>query len=598
MASRMMRSARFDHFWRSYGWISVVLPIAAFLIFWWVQRRQPEFDLLILNGRVFDGEHMLPYGTGVGIRNGKIARVGVLSGRRARETWHVGGRVVSPGFIDTHVHVEANIRNGPFRAPNFVSMGITTVITGNCGSSRTDIASLLQHSDAYGGQVNLATLIGHNSVRESVMGKVARHATLKEISAMRDYVDRGMRDGALGFSTGLEYSPGISAAQAEVVALARVAARWGGIYATHMRDEGIGFWASLDESIQTAHDARIPLHISHLKIAARHEWSRMAEAMLRLDKERKTGLQITQDVYAYDGSSTGTDLLVPPEYRGSARAALLDPDRRSAVVDSILKLLEERGFEDFEHARVAYFADPKYRGKTIKEIADFAPHLNWARDACWRRPDLQRQVEAIVHLLLGGGAQMIYRVISPSNVETVLRDQWTMIGSDSSVRWNDQTNAHPRGYGNCARILGEYVRARGVLKLEEALRRMTSLPAATFKIAQIGRIHTGYAADIVIFDPATISDHATYDHPLDPPTGIYRVLVNGTVVCDEHGPKEAYPGKAMRNQVTLPLESMPDLTEEPSLQVTSVEQNPARIEAPSRRRSSPKPGKTHHKRKA
>lgn len=343
---------------RRYLWIALPLVVLALsaVVFLMLQRRHGLYDLVIENGKVFDGERMLPFGTGLAIRAGKIEKVGLVYGMRAKRRINASQRIVSPGFIDTHVHVEANLSpNRSFSAWNFANMGVTTVITGNCGTSTLDVGKLLDAFDRKGGQINLATLVGHNSIRDMVMKGIRRPANNEEIATMRLMVDRAMHDGALGFSTGLEYAPGVFSDTEEVVSLAAVAARWGGIYATHMRDEGLEYDASLKESLEVARRAQISLHISHLKIASKTKWPEMQQALNLLDEARREGQSVTEDVYAYDASSTSLDLLLPPGFRGNSwppRAVLSDPDRRTELVRGMLANLTANGFEDFGYAYV------------------------------------------------------------------------------------------------------------------------------------------------------------------------------------------------------------------------------------------------------
>ena len=542
---------------RRFLWIA--LPLAFLVlcagIFLALQRRHGLYDLVIENGTVFDGERMLPFGTGLAIRAGKIEKVGLVYGMRAKrriDAWH---RIVSPGFIDTHVHVEANLSpNRSFGAWNFVNMGVTTVITGNCGTSTLEVGKMLAAFDRKGGQVNLATLVGHNSIRELVMKGVRRPANNDEIKTMRLMVDRAMHEGALGFSTGLEYAPGVFSDTEEVAGLADAAARWGGVYATHMRDEGLGYADSLRESLDVARRAQIPLHISHLKIASKKKWPEMQHALDLLDDARREGRSVTEDVYAYDASSTSIDLLLPPEFRGNSwtpRSVLSDPSRRAELVRGMLANLAANGFADFSYAHVAHCSNEKIFGMSIPEVASMiqsgeikSERPTWLADLV-KNALMRQQVEAVLYLYAHGGAQMIYHVIDEANISLILKDQHTCIGTDSAVRGHNQTTSHPRGSGNFPRVLHEYVVKQHIFTWEVALRKMTSLPADIFSLDKRGRIREGYVADLVIFDPSTIADRATYDHALEEPAGIDAVIVAGKQVVPTLG-KAEYPGRAIR----------------------------------------------------
>jgi N-acyl-D-amino-acid deacylase len=510
----------------------VVLVIGALLVWQW-RRRLGTFDIIVYNGRIFDGVRMLTRGLCVGIRGGKIAKIGFLYPAHAKQWLNAHGQVVAPGFIDVHTHVERNIpKNRPFRAPNFVRQGVTTLITGNCGTSSVDIEGLLDGLAKYGSQVNVATLVGHNSVREAVMGRSTEAASAEAIEKMRKLVDRNMAAGALGFSSGLAYSPGCFATRDEVVKLAQVAGRYSGLYVTHMRDEAIEGPQALEEAIQIARLAHVPLHISHFKIAAERQWGSAASRLQRLDRERKAGLPITLDVYGYRASSSSLEILLPTDLRGDnvGWRALGDTGRRAVIGNQILARLREAGFPDFSYAKVAVFSpNREVEGKDIPELA---VSLGYG-EASQSNVSLKSQVDAILYLLSHGGAQMVYTDMKEDDVETILKDSHTSIGTDSAVRGGGAFFVHPRGVGNFPRILGHYVRELQVLTLEEALRKMTSLAAETFHLGRRGRIQQGYAADLVVFDPSQIADNATYAAPLNPPSGITFVLVNGVLAVDQ-----------------------------------------------------------------
>lgn len=553
-------TARWRRWYRRYGWISFVLlaPVLFLLALWGWQRSGPQYDLIIENGHVFDGERMLGFGHAIGIRKERIVKIGVLYGARARRRINAWGRVVAPGFIDTHVHVEASmIPSQPLRAPNFVRMGVTTVITGNCGTSHKNLGPVLKVLDSRRGHVNVATLVGHNTVREAVMGSDRADPTVEELEAMRRLVWEAMRGGAVGFSTGLEYPPGALAKRQEIVELARVVAPWKGVYATHLRNEGVNVMASLEEAIETARQANVHLHVSHLKIASPRAWGRMGAVLERLAKARKELPGVTQDVYGYDRSSSSLDLLLPPEFRDMTPKAgkiLQDPERRSKLVAGMLSQLRREGFKDYAHASIAWFRDPELRGRSIDEITGL---LTGRQQSAWLTPlvedlGLRSQVQAVLSIFSQGGAQIIYRVMFERDVAEALKDGHTAIGSDSAVRSAENTSSHPRGSGNFPRILAEYSRASSVLALEEALRKMTSLPANIFHLQGRGRLREGNFGDIVVFDPQRIQDRATYKSPLEYPEGIDFVIVNGTIVAEGKNVLSQFPGRVLRNSVTRP----------------------------------------------
>jgi N-acyl-D-amino-acid deacylase len=524
--------------------VLVLFLVFAAVALWSWRRWLGEFDLVVYNGRVFDGERFLRRWVCVGVREGRIRRVGFLYGARSRRWLNGAGNVVSPGFIDVHTHVERNIpRSRPFRAPNFVQQGVTTLITGNCGTSSVDVRDLLARLERNGSQVNVGTLVGHNSIRQRVVGDAARQATNDELQRMRRLVDDNMAAGALGISTGLAYAPGIYSTRQEVVELAHAAARHRGLYVTHLRDEGIGGEAALEEALQIGREARIPVHISHFKVAARVQWRTAQQRLDRLERQRAEGLPVTLDVYGYTASSTSLDILVPPDFRGQLRSwgFFQDPARKKALIEAMIAQLRRNGFPDYSHARVVYFgADRSIEGRSIAELTG-APFGNG-------EPSLRGQAETVLRLLRRGGAQMIYFDMSEGDVDTIMQAPGASFGSDSAVRGEELHFVHPRGLGNFPRILTRYVRERAVLTLEEALRKMTSLPADTFHLVGRGRIREGFAADLVIFSPERIEDRATYEKPLEAPAGIYHVWVNGVATLREGEMTAGNGGQAVRRR--------------------------------------------------
>ena len=331
--------------------LAVVLLATIGFLDW--RRRLGPFDLIIYNGRVFDGERWLGRAVCIGIRGGLVRRVGFLYGAASKTWLNARGQVVAPGFIDVHTHVERNIpTTRAFHAGNFVGQGVTTIITGNCGTSSLEVGELLGRIDRYGGQVNLATLVGHNSIREKVLGPGPAEPGARQLAEMTALVDANMAAGALGISTGLAYAPGCFSQREEVVELVRAAARDGGIYATHMRDEGVESRAALEEAIETARRARIALHISHFKIAAAGQWGQARERLARVEAARQQGMRITLDAYCYDASSSSMDLMLPPQLRGNQLTwrDLADPAGKKAAADQILAQLRRAGFRDFGYA--------------------------------------------------------------------------------------------------------------------------------------------------------------------------------------------------------------------------------------------------------
>ncbi|MDT4965455.1 MAG: N-acyl-D-amino-acid deacylase [Acidobacteriota bacterium] len=504
-----------------------------------VHASDPVYDLVITNGRIVDGAGNPWFRADVGIKDGRVTRIGHIDPRQAGETLDAHGQIVAPGFIDVHTHVEGIY--GQPDAENFVRMGVTSLVTGNCGSSSTDIGNFLGRIKGQPLAVNVATLIAHGSVRSKVMGLDNRAPTAQELEKMEAMVDKGMKDGAVGLSTGLIYVPGTFAKTDEIVALARVAARNHGLYATHMRNEGSEVVAAIRESIAIGEQAGLPVEISHFKISSPRLWGQSNVTLGLVRDARQRGLSVTVDQYAYTASSTSLDIRLPDWVlvggREEGKKRLADKAMRDRATREMKAGLKKTGFKDYDFAVVASYAPtPAFNGKSIKQIAKEAKGNN----------DLKTQIEQVLEMYEAGGAGMVYHGMSEADVEQIMREPFTMIASDSSVRRFNEGVPHPRGYGNNARVLGHYVRDLRIVSLEDAIRKMTSLPAQTFNLRDRGLLREGYAADIVIFDDSAISDRATFDRPHQYAAGVSFVFVNGQAVLSNGEMTSQRPGMALR----------------------------------------------------
>jgi N-acyl-D-amino-acid deacylase len=499
----------------------------------------PAYDLVITNGRVVDGTGNPWFRADVAIKDGRIARIGRIAPAEAHALLDARNQIVAPGFIDVHTHAEG-IYNQP-AAENFVRMGVTSLVTGNCGSSATDIGEFLGRIREQPLAVNLATLIAHGDVRRKVLGLAARAPSAEELQKMEAIVEQGMRDGALGLSTGLIYVPGTYAKTDEVTALARVAARHGGLYATHMRNEGERVMDAISESIEIGERAGLPVEISHFKISNKKLWGQTPATLGLVRQARARGLQVTVDQYAYTASSTSLDSRLPSWVleggREAGKTRLADPAMRSRAVKEMKDSLERSGFKDFSYATVAsYEKNPAFNGKSIAAITKEARG----------KSDVMNQIEQILEMYAEGGAGMVYHSMGEPDVQAIMREPFTMIASDSGVRRFGEGAPHPRGYGNNARVLGRYVRELRLLTLEDAIRKMTSLPAQTFRLRDRGLVREGFAADLVIFNDATINDRATFEAPHQYPSGISYVFVNGQAAVAQGAMSTTRSGVALR----------------------------------------------------
>ena len=504
------------------------LPIIFFLLLPCLLYAQP-YDLVIKNGRVVDGTGNPWVHADIAIQNGRIVRVGTIPVTDAKRTIDAAGLIVAPGFIDVHTHVEGDLEVQP-GAPNFVFDGVTTLITGNCGDSHTNLRTYFDTLRAQGISVNLGSLVGHNSVRLRVMKTAFRDPTAREQTEMEVLVEQAMKDGAVGISTGLIYTPGTYAHTPEIVKLASTASRYGGVYASHIRNEGQNVKQAIEEAILIAREAHIPVEISHFKVASKPLWGKSTETIDLVESARREGLDITVDQYPYTASSTSLASIIPSWALADGDSAVLtrfrNPTTRTKIRTEMLETLTKNLRKNYEYAVVSYYgADTTFNGLSISKINQKLGRPNTAETEANLVMDLMERCH-MKHV------QMVYHTMSETDVETIMRYPNTMIASDAGVSAFGSGMPHPRGYGTNARVLGRYVRERKIIPLEEAVRRMTSLPAQRFRLTDRGLLRPGYAADIVLFDEKTVADRATYDQPHAYTTGINWVLVNGIPIVE------------------------------------------------------------------
>ena len=521
------------------------LSILAFFISFAVFARAETYDLLIRGGRVVDGTGSPAAFADVAVKDGRIAAIGKHAGG-ATTTLDVQGLVVAPGFIDVHTHAE-DIEDLPL-AENFLRMGVTTLVLGNCGGSKLNVGEFFRKLEAMRISPNVATLIGHNTVRSHVMGGAfSRQPTGEELTRMKELVERGMKDGALGLSTGLIYLPGTFARTEEIIELAKVAAAYDGMYVSHMRDEGLDIQDSLSELFRIAREAHLRAHVSHIKLSGKPAWGRARKVIEAIEKARAEGLDITQDQYAYTASSTGISQLIPENAREGGkekfRERLSDPVQKGQIFREMKAKLERGQRENYAYAVIASYEDASLNGKNVVEAAK----LKRGSDS------LDDQIELILEIHAKGGATGVFFGIDEGDLRSFMRHPNTMFASDSGVRKFQEGVPHPRGYGNNARVLAHYVRELKLLRLEEAIRRMTSLPATTFGIADRGQLREGAWADLVIFNPATLQDNATFNDPHHYATGFAAVIVNGVVVVQDDAHTRAHPGMIVRRKAASPV---------------------------------------------
>ena len=508
---------------------------------------EAPFDVLIRNARIVDGAGGSWYRGDIGVRKGRIARIGRLEGWPTACVIEANERIAAPGFIDVHMHVEEGLLARP-EAENLIADGVTSIVTGNCGGSELAIGDWLAKVAQSGAAVNVASLIGHNSVRPAVMGNADRAPRPRELAEMESLVKRAMDEGAVGFSTGLIYVPGMFAKVPEMARLAGVAALRGGVYATHMRNENDKVFEAIEESLAVAHEARIPLQISHFKVTSPASWGLSARMLARIEQARQEGIDVTLDQYPYTASSSGLDVLLPEgafeSDRYGARRAMLDRLKRKRSRREIAQAMSRRLHDELKRDHLDYAvvaSAPWDRGLERKNLRE----INLARRGAGGapRPDtLEAEIETVLDLCLKGGSagqgpgacatQMIYHNMDERDVERILAHPLTMIARDGGVPQLGLGSPHPRSFGAAARVLSRYVRERRVIPLEEAVRKMTSLPARRFSLRDRGLLREGFWADIVLFDPAAVEAASSFEDPHHHSRGFDTVLVNGRVVRD------------------------------------------------------------------
>ncbi len=490
--------------------------------------QSQSYDVIIKNGKIIDGTGNSWYYGNIGIVNGKVAAIGKLENTSAKRTIDAKGLIVAPGFIDVHAHIEGGELTTP-TADNFIHDGVTSVVTGNCGGSNLDVAAYFKRLDSVKTSINVATLIGHNTVRRAVMGDLQRDPTSEEQTKMEALVQKAMQEGAVGFSTGLIYVPGTYSKTAEVVNLAKVASGFNGVYASHIRDEGDKVTDAVNEAIAIGRDAKIPVEISHFKVTYKPNWGRSVETIGLVEKARVEGLDVTIDQYPYVASSTTLDTTVPTWVFGGGRDSMKirinDPAMREKIKKEMVTNLKEKKLKNYSYAQVARYApDTTYNGKNISEINKLKG----------RKAKPMEEAETILEMVgATNRTQMVFFSMDENDLVRILQYPFNMIASDAGIAKFGSGMPHPRAYGTNARVLGRYVNEIKAIRLEEAIRRMTSLPAQKFNLRDRGLIREGMAADVVIFDEKQVGDAATYSQPHAYSKGFAYVIVNGEVVVDQ-----------------------------------------------------------------
>ncbi len=505
-------------------------------------NAQINADLLIRNGKILDGTGNSWFYGDLAVKDGKIIKVGYINNVQATKIIDAKGLIVAPGFIDVHGHIEGGILRNP-TADNYIFDGVTTVITGNCGGSADDIGHYLHQVDSIKPSINIASLVGHNNVRSQIMQRANRIPTAGEQKQMEALVEKAMKEGAVGLSTGLIYIPGTFAKTEEVVGLAKAASIHKGVYASHIRDEENNAVEAINEAINIGKEANIPVQISHFKIGGRSNWGKSDITLGLIKQARIDGWDVTIDQYPYTASSTNLGIRLPDwTFAGGNDSMIMrlnDPLLRARIKTEMLQQLKDYKFPNYSYAVVAnYSPDTSYNGKNISEI----------NKLMGRKGKAKFEAETIMDMVEKGGAQMVYNSMNEEDVKNIMKYPFSMFGADAGIREFGQGMPHPRGYGTNARVLGKYVRDEKVLPLEDAIRRMTSLAAQKFGINDRGLLLSNYAADIVIFSESEVNDLSTFLKPHAYSKGFKYVIVNGKLVVENEKHLGTRSGKALYGQ--------------------------------------------------
>ncbi|MDH5397955.1 MAG: D-aminoacylase [Cyclobacteriaceae bacterium] len=499
-----------------------------------------KFDLIISGGIVIDGTGEKGFPADVGITGDQITAIGDLKNREATRVIAAAGMVVSPGFIDMHTHLEP-LFNLPL-CESHARQGVTTALGGPDGGGPWPFGAYLDSAQNAGIGINVAYLVGHNTVRRNIMGLDDRQPTDEELEEMKSQIVTGMKEGAFGISTGLKYLPGTFSEIDEVISLSKVASQHGGIYTSHLREEGLGLLAGVKEAISIAREANIPVVLTHHKAIGVKMWGASSKTLAMVDSARNLGLDIMIDQYPYAASHTGIAILIPSWALEGGNQKFTTRCNNPVLRDSIkagiiFNILNDRGGSDLhrvQFSRVSW--QEELEGKTLHDWAEMEG----------LEPTVENGADLVIRAQLNGGLSAIYHAMDEADVENIMKHPMTMTGSDGALSRPGNGHPHPRAYGTFPRVLGHYVREKNIMTLETAIHKMTGLSAQRLGLSNRGIIKENVKADIVVFDPKTIKDKSTFENPHQYPEGIHYVIINGTFAVDEGNFTKKGKGEVLR----------------------------------------------------
>lgn len=513
---------------------SWLVGLACVLATPWLAAAEPvDCDVLLRGGTLHDGAGGPPVVGDVAIRGDRIVAIGTFPTGQVGRTLDCRGLIVAPGFIDLHSHSDEPIQTAASRGNvNFLTQGCTTVVTGNCGFGPVDAGAYYARIEEHGAGTNVAHLLPQGSLRSEVLGKANRTATPEELRRIEELADRAMVDGCWGMSTGLIYVPGTYTKTDELIAVARVVARHGGIYASHIRNEGSELFDAIEEALRIGREAELPVHISHFKASGRSNWGQLRIAAGLIERARQAGQRVTADQYPYVASSTSLEATVLPAWsreggRSALEKRLADPEDRARIRAAIEPKLVDA--ERIQLARCGY--RPAWVGKRLDEVARLAG---------------QPVADVVLDIESHGGASVVHFSMSEEDVRYAMTLDWVATASDGSARVPDGDQPHPRNFGTFSRKVGRYAIEEGVLPVEQAIRSASGLPADILGLADRGYLRPEQFADVVVFDPRSFRDRSEFDDPYHYSTGVRYVFVNGVAAVYDGTPTGALAGRPLR----------------------------------------------------
>ncbi|HWZ32882.1 MAG TPA: D-aminoacylase [Bryobacteraceae bacterium] len=501
---------------------------------------QIKYDLVIADGRVVDGSGDPWFYADVAIKGDSIAAIGKFDRASASRWLDAKGQVVAPGFIDIHTHARRGIFLDP-AAMNYIHQGVTTIMEGPDGSSPLPIGPFLEKVAALKLAPNFGTFAGQGSIRDAVMGLVNRPATAEEIDKMRQITRQAMLDGAFGVTTGLFYVPGNFSSTEEVIELEKVVGAMGGMHHSHMRDEAAHVLDSVRETIRIGEEGGLPTQVTHHKIIGKGNWGRSVDTIRLVEEARARGVDVTIDQYPYTASSTGTASLIPQWAQEGGQKSLVErldaPAQRTKIKAAVIENIKfDRGGGDPANVVMANCNwDKSLAGKNLAQITK----------ARGREVTVESAAETLLEIQHSGGCSAVFHAIAEEDVERIMKYPFTMVASDGEVPQFNVAAPHPRSYGTFTRVLARYVRERHTITLEDAVHKMSGLPAQRLKLYDRGLIRPGMKADLAVFAPATVEDRATFEKPHQYAVGYKYVLVNGKVVIENDKLTAERPGQVL-----------------------------------------------------